>query len=227
MSPQAGWILQEEVAPRIAGAVPRSVLCVGAEDSEELVQDTIVQAAKMIDRLEKQGKLNKVTPGNISYYAIQHAKSGRRAGGSSSVDIMASATQLNGSTRLHSLNEVVSESEAGDEIFELQDVISNDREDPSTQAARKMDWDRFMAGLSRIEIEVLEFLSTGKTLRESARKNGLSDSTMQTYRKKIGRKVLEVMGADILKEIAQIPSWRIGLDCERELTACRATRRAT
>ena len=41
MSPQAGWILQEEIAPRIAGAVPRSILCVGAEDSQELVQDGI------------------------------------------------------------------------------------------------------------------------------------------------------------------------------------------
>jgi len=41
MSPQAGWILQEEIAPRIAGAVPRSILCVGAEDNQELVHDGI------------------------------------------------------------------------------------------------------------------------------------------------------------------------------------------
>ena len=225
MSPQAGWILQEEIAPRLGGAVPRSVLCVGAEDGEELVADSICMAAKMVDRLEQQGKLGKVTASNIAYYTIQHLKSGRRANGSSSVDIMATATQLNGSTRLHSLNEVVSQSEAGDEIFELQDVISNEREDPSTQAARKIDWDAFMAGLSHVEMLVVEFLSAGKSLREAGRKVGLSDSSMQNYRKKIAVKLLEAMGADILKDIALTPSWRIGLDCERELMACRADRR--
>ncbi|MEI7808373.1 MAG: hypothetical protein WCJ07_07795 [Verrucomicrobiota bacterium] len=225
MSPQAGWILRDEIAPRIAAVVPRSIQAVGAEDHAELVQDGITMAAKMIDRVEAQGKLGKVTASNIAYYTIQHLKSGRRAGGSSTVDIMATATQLNGSTRLHSLNEVVSESECGDEIFELQDVISQDTEDPSTQAARKIDWDLFMAGLSHVEKLVVEFLSAGKTLREAGRKAGLSDSSMQNYRKKIAVKLLEAMGADILKDIMQIPGWRIGLDCERELMACRADRR--
>ena len=225
MSPQAGWILRDEIAPRIAAVVPRSIQAVGAEDHAELVQDGITMAAKMIDRVEAQGKLGKVTASNIAYYTIQHLKSGRRAGGSSTVDIMATATQLNGSTRLHSLNEVVSESECGNEIFELQDVISNEREDPSTQAARNIDWDAFLAGLSYAEMLVVEFLSAGKSLREAGRKAGLSDSSMQNYRKKVALKLLEAMGADILKDIALTPSWRIGLDCERELMACRADRR--
>ena len=226
MSPQAGWILQEEIAPRIAGAVPRSILCVGAEDSRELVQDGVVLAAKMVDRLEQQGRLDTVTPGNIAFYTLQHLKSGRRANGSSRVDIMASHTQLNGSTRLHSLNEVVSEDECGFEIFELQDVISNDREDPGTVAARKLDWDRFLDQLSYIEQLVVEFLSAGKTLRDVARKVGLSDSTMQNYRRKIAVKILEFMGSDVLADIAHMPWWRISLDCERESQACRAERRA-
>lgn len=225
MSPQAGWILQDQIAPRIAGAVPRSILCVGAEDHAELVQDGITLAAKMVDRLEQQGKLGKVTPGNIAYYTLQHLKSGRRANGSSRVDTYGTGTQLDGITQLHSLNEVVSVSESGNEIFELQDVISNDHEDPSTKAARKIDWDAFMAGLSRVEMLVVEFLSAGKTLREAGRKVGLSDSTMQTYRKKIAAKLLEAMGVDILKDIALTPNWRIGLNCERELMACRADRR--
>ena len=226
MSPQAGWILQEEIAPRIAGAVPRSILCVGAEDSQELVQDGITMAAKMVDRLEQQGKLNKVTPGNVAFYTLQHLKSGRRANGTSSVDVMATATQLNGSTRLHSLNEVVSEDECGFEIFELQDVISNDHEDPATVAARKLDWDTFLDQLSHIEQLVVEFLSAGKTLRDVSRQVGLSDSTMQNYRKKIAAKILEFMGTDVLADIAHMPGWRIGLDCEREAQACRNDRRA-
>jgi hypothetical protein len=84
MSPQAAWILQEEIVPRLSGTIPHSVVCVGAEDPQELVQDGITMAAKM---LESKGKLGKVSASNIAYYAIQHLKSGRRASGTSSVDI--------------------------------------------------------------------------------------------------------------------------------------------
>ena len=51
MSPQAGWILQEEIVPRLCGAVPKSVLCVGSEDHQELIQDAITMAARMLDRV--------------------------------------------------------------------------------------------------------------------------------------------------------------------------------
>lgn len=226
MSPQAGWILQEEVIPRLRSAIPRVVKCVGAEDPQELVQDATVMAARMIDRVESQGKLGQITASNIAYYTIQHCKSGRRANGTSRVDIMASATQLNGSSRLHSLNEVVAADECGFEIFELQDVISNDHEDPAAIAARKLDWDSFLARLSRIEKLVVKFLCAGKTLRDAARKVGVSEFTIQTHRRKIAVKILEFMGADVLRDIVRIPGWRIGLDCERESQACRNDRRA-
>ena len=226
MSPQAGWILQEEIIPRLRSAIPRVVNCVGAEDPQELVQDATCMAARMIDRVESQGKLGQITASNIAYYTIQHCKSGRRANGTSRVDILASATQLSGATRLHSLNEVVAEDECGVEIFELQDVISNDREDPATVAARQLDWDAFLNQLSRIEKLVVEFLSAGKTLRDVARKVGVSDSAMQTYRRKIAVKLLEFMGADVLRDLAIMPGWRIKLDCEREAQACRNDRRA-
>jgi len=226
MSPQAGWILQEEIVPRLRSAIPRSVNCVGAEDHAELIQDATCMAARMIDRVEGQGKLGTITASNISYYTIQHCKSGRRANGTSSVDIMGSSTQLNGTSRLHSLNEVVAEDEAGCEIFELQDVLSNDHEDPGMVAARKLDWDRFLDQLSHVEQLVIEFLSAGKTLRDVARQVGLSDSAMQGYRRKIGAKVLEFFGIDVLVDLGIEPSWRINLDCTRAAQACRYERRA-
>jgi len=48
----------------------------------------------MVDRLEKQGKLQIVTPGNIAYYTIQHLMSGRRSKGLPSMDVYGSTTQL-------------------------------------------------------------------------------------------------------------------------------------
>jgi hypothetical protein len=224
MSPQACWILQEEVVPRLRAVIPRSVRCVGSEDAEELIQDATVIAARMIISAEKNQK--KFGGSNIAYYTLQHLKSGRRANGTSSVDVLATATQLNGSTRLNSLEETVATDESGNEIFELHDLLSTDREDPSMQAARKMDWDAFCRGLSDLERLVVEYLSGGRTLRDVARLVGLSDSAMQGYRRKIAIKVQEFMGADILEEIAVMPRWRDGLNADRELLACRQERRA-
>ena len=225
MSPQAGWILQEEVVPRLRASIQRNVNQVGAEDPEELVQDAIVMAAKLMHTVECQGK--SVTAGNIAYYTILHMKSGRRSYGTSTTDVCGISTQLNGSSRLHSFHEVVAEDDRGFEIFELQDVISNDHEDPGTVAARNLDWAHLLGRLSEIEKLVVEFLCAGKTLRDVARKVGLSDSTMQSYRRKLAVKILEYMGIDVLRDIVMTPGWRINLDCEREAQACRNDRRAS
>jgi hypothetical protein len=225
MSPKASWLLQEEICPRLGSAIPKSVICVGSEDHQELVQDGITMAAKMIDRVDKQVKLGKVSASNIAYYTIQHLKSGRRANGSSYVDIMASQTQLNGSAKLHSFSEVVSVSDVGDEIYELHDVISNNHEDPAVQAARNLDWSAFLKNLTKLELLLIKCLINGLGLGEAARLAKVHYSTMLNYRDKIAQKLIEYMGADILKDIAVLPTWRIGLDCERELLACRADRR--
>ena len=77
MSPQAAWILREEVVPRLRASIPRNVNQIGSEDAEELIQDSFCMAAKLLDNAEKANKT--VTPGNISYYTILHMKSGRRS----------------------------------------------------------------------------------------------------------------------------------------------------
>ena len=112
-------------------------------------------AARMLDSAEKAGK--QVTPGNIAYYTIQHLKSGRRSTGSSNADVFGITTQLNGRSRLNSLEEPAAMEEQGNEIFLFHDVLSDNHEDPSTIAARKMDWDSFCAGRSKREITMISF----------------------------------------------------------------------
>jgi len=156
--------------------------CVGAEDAEELIQDGTTMAARLLIRSERDGK--KVTAGNIAYYTIQHVKAGRRFHKFSKVDVMAAGTQIAGRTRLSSLEEVVaSDQETGGEIFLFHDVLSRDEEDPSTRAARRLDWAEFYAGLPERERAAVEFLLEGKTLREAGRSLGFSDSSMQQSRK--------------------------------------------
>jgi hypothetical protein len=72
-------MLQEEIAPRLKSAVPQVVPFIGSEGAQELVQDSIAMASKMLVNVERSRK--KVTPGNVAYYAIQHLKSGRRSTG--------------------------------------------------------------------------------------------------------------------------------------------------
>ena len=130
MSPEIGYVLRDAIAPRIAGAVPRCIQPIGCEDHQELIQDGITMAAKMVHRLEQQNKFSKVTPGNVAFYCLQHLKSGRRASGCSSADAHGTQAQLNGHTRLHLMSEVVSEAETGGEIHELHDVLSVDTKIP-------------------------------------------------------------------------------------------------
>jgi len=87
MSPRAGDMLIQEVAPRLRAVIPH-IKPVGAEDAEELYQDSLCVAAKMLHDLEKRGK--KVTPGNVCYYVTLHMKSGRRSHSAGRTDVMSS-----------------------------------------------------------------------------------------------------------------------------------------
>ena len=225
MSPQAGYVLRDEIAPRIAGVVPRSIQPVGAEDHQELIADGICMAAQMIERVESQGKLGKITASNIAYYCLQHMKSGRRARGSNTVDAHGTQTQLNGHTELHLMSEVVSQSETGDDIHELSDVISQDTEDPSTIAARNMDWAVLMSKLTTIERLLVECLTDGLTAREICRRVKMTKAKLALLQHEVAVKIRDVMGAEVLRDIIQVPQWRIGMDCERAMLACRADRR--
>src|SRR5579863_230623 len=55
-SPQAGWLLVNEIVPRLRTALPGAVRCVGAEVQEELLQDGTAIAAKILHSAEAAGK---------------------------------------------------------------------------------------------------------------------------------------------------------------------------
>ena len=224
MSPQAGWILQEEIVPRLKASIPRNVKCVGSEDADELIQDAIVMAAKLMHNAEQQGK--SVTPGNIAYYAIQLVKSGRRSTGSSVVDVMASHTQLNGSTRLNSLDDPAAmDDETGGEIFTFNDVLSQDTEDPATIAGRNLDWQTLLTRLTKREKAIVKHLLEGRTVSDAAWAFKVSRSAMQQCKERLVQRIREFMGVDILIEVLRLPAWTSNLNANRERLACRYERR--
>ena len=176
-----------------------------------------------MDQAEANGKT--VTASSVSYYSIQHCKSGRRAVGHSSSDVHGSACQLQGRVRVESLEEVVAVNEEnGGEIFELHDVLGSDEEDPGTKAARKMDWETFMAGLSAREQALIECLVDGRSLRDAAKSFRLSDSSIQGTKRKLAVKIQEFMGFDILVQIRRQPQWKQDIEATREKMACKYDR---
>ena len=222
MSPQAGFVLQDQVVPRLRAVIPRTVLCVGSEDHEELVQDATCMAARIMHQAEANGKT--VTASSVSYYSIQHCKSGRRAVGHSNSDVHGGSTQLNGRSRLESLEEVVAIDEiTGGEVL-LHDVLSRDEEDPGIKAARKLDWETFMASLSARDQAVIECLVEGRSLRDAAKSFQLSDSTIQGTKRKLAVKIQEFMGFDILVQVRRQPQWKQDIEATREKMACKYDR---
>ena len=235
--------MQDQIVPRLVSAMPNAVSFIGSEDAEELVADGTLFAAKMIHSAEQAGKkivktpgarggarkvnaIKEVTAGNVAFYTIQKLKSGRRSTGSSVVDVYGSGTQINGTTRLTSLDEpVTNDSQSIEEELTVHDVLSNDHEDPATKAARKMDWDSFMAGLSKREKTMIEFLVNGKTFTQARRKLNVSYSTIQGSKRDLAVKLLDFMGSDILIQVNRQPRWKHDLQTIRERLECREQRR--
>jgi hypothetical protein len=235
MTKDAGNVLCTQIIPRLQTAISCTMSFIGCEDAQKIIADGVAMAAQMMHNAEQAGKKvtrsatgrrGDISAGNIACYTLQHLKSGRRSSGFVTAEVYGAGTQINGRTRLHSLDEVVaSDEETGGEIFLLHDVLSDDREDPATKATWKMDWDEFVAALPERERIAVEFMAEGKSLRDAARVLRVSDSAMQSSKRELRVKLLQFMGANILVEIQRRPQWKQNLDASRERTACRAERR--
>jgi len=234
--------LQDHIIPRLKSAIPQAVSFIGSENAEELIQDATALAAQIIHGAEQAGKklvrnpgagrrgartVKTISAGNVAFYTIQKLKCGRRSTGSSVVDVYGSGTQINGATRLTSLDEaapVTSVDDVGEPLL-LHDVLSRTEDDPGTKAARRLDWDSFMASLSARDKTIIEFTIEGRTSSSIAQKLKVCDSTIRNSKKNLALKILEFLGADILIEVCKSPRWKQDLQATREKMACREERR--
>ncbi len=208
-----------QVVPRLRAAIPQVVSLVGCEDAEEINQDAIATAARMLHSAEAAGK--KVTAGNVAYYAIQHMKAGRRSTRSSKVDVMAAGTQVSGRTRVISLEELVPTEGADNETFTLGDVLSSDREDPAMIATRRLDWQSFCHTQPTRSRAILKSAALGEPLTKVAKRHRVSRSAIQANKQTLAQEIRQYMGADILLEAIRLPLWKHNLAANRERFAWR------
>jgi FixJ family two-component response regulator len=106
----------------------------------------------------------------------------------------------------------------------LDDVLSSDQEDPGTQAARRIDWQAFMAGLSARDQAIIQFLIEGTGGSAIARKLRVCPSTIQLRKRSLAKAIIEFMGDDILIEVRRLPRWKDSINASRERLACKHER---
>jgi hypothetical protein len=225
MTAQAGYLLVEQIAPRLRALVPKSVKPVGAEDTEELVQDAIVIAAQMLHRVELSGK--KFTPGNIAYYALLHMRSGRRSQSATRTDTMAPGTQLDHKSTVLSFEEEVGYDPELDAPITLGELLASEHEDPAMEAARNVDWELFRATHDYRYGIMVKGMAEGRSLKATAERSGHLYMSLYGLKEQMAADVREYLGDEALADSVQTPRWKASINRDREKTACRAERRRT
>lgn len=197
----------EEIAPRIRAAA-RSLPQVGADDPEELYQDGLAIAAQMLVSAGRRGKA--VTAPSIAWYATRHLLCGRRSTSAGRMDVMSPAAQLDGHSRLTSMDAEVDFPETG-EATSLGDLLAWDSDDPSAAAARNLDWEEFLADGDALSRRLVATLARGDGLRALRSETGLSDSGLSGRKRQLGERLLAHFGASslagCLAEATRPPQW--------------------
>lgn len=226
MTPHAGWMLIEEIAPRIRAAshgLPR----VGADDPEELYQDGLAIAAQMLDSAERRGQ--EVSAASIAWYATRHLLCGRRSTSACRTDVLSPAAQLDGRSRLSSLDEEHGSDPDTGEPVTLGEALAWEAEDPALAAARNLDWEDFLRGQDRLTGLIVGTLATGEPIRELKRLTSLSDSGLSGRKRLLAARLLEYFGAegpdDCLAEAGRAPQWMADVQAHRSWEACQAEHR--
>jgi len=222
MSPENENLLLHDVVPRLRSAIRIAVAHVGSEDDAELLQDGTVMAAKILSKATRKGK--RVTAGNVSFYTLQHLKSGRRTVGYSGVDVLASGTQLNGRSTVSSIHEEVPMSSETDETVPVSELMSRDEEDPCTKATRKLDWQQFYRTQDRSGRQLLNCMAEGQSPREIAGQLKLTQPAVRQRTDQLRTAVKSFFGEAVIAEVCRAPQWFNDLRAVKEHLACRGER---
>ena len=218
MSPEAGAVLLEQIAPRLKGAVAH-IKPVGSEDREELLQDGLCMAAKLLEANERQGKL--VPPSSVAYYVCLHLKSGRRSHSAARTDVMGSGTQLDGKTAVLSMETEIGFDPETMEPIRLGEFLACHQDDPSIRACRNIDWDGFIQSHDYRYGVLLKDMAEGKDMLARSREWGQKYSQVRVLKERMEQALREYMGPDAVADAMRRPAWVGDLHAERERSACK------
>jgi len=219
MTPSTEHLLLKEVQPRLRIAITRTVPVVGSDDQEELLQDGLVIALRLLNGARRSRK--NVTGASVAYYTIKCLCSGRRSTGYRKTDPLHPASQLNGHCRLHSFEEPVAFDRSTDESLTLGEMLPAREDDPATQAGRRLDWDQLIQQLDATTKAILVCLATCEELTVLVSRFRRSRSMIQNHKDRLARLIKECLGQDILRQVQEQPGWHNDMHATREKLACR------
>lgn len=222
MSPYAGQLLVETVMPMIRAAVPRCVRPATGEDTEELIQDGLAIAARLIDAADAGGQV--LRPRSVVHYTLQRLKSGRRSGYAGEADAMSASAEIRGRVCRTSLDVPVGVED--DDTFTLHDLLADAGEDPGRAASRNIDWDELDGTLSERERDLVMAESEGVSRKAVAHKHRVSAARITQVSRELASRIRHDWGDDILAEIGAVPPFMAGIYASRERSQCRAVRAA-
>ncbi len=219
MTPSVANLLLKEVQPRLRSAIARTVPVVGSDDHEELLQDGLVIALRLLNGAQRSRK--NVSGASVAYYTVKCLRSGRRSTGYRKTDPLHPASQLNGHCRLHSFDEHVAVDRSSEEPLTLGEILPARDDDPATQACRRLDWHCLLQQLDEITRAVLLCLATSEELNGLVKRFRKSRSTIQNQKDRLARLIKAHLGADILRQVQEQPGWHNDMHATREKLACR------
>jgi len=219
MTPSTEHLLLKEVQPRLRIAITRTVPVVGSDDQEELLQDGLVIALRLLNGARRSRK--NVSGASVAYYTIKCLRSGRRSTCYRKTDPLHPASQLKGHCRLHSFEEPVAVDRSTDESLTLGEMLPAREDDPATQAGRRLDWDQLIQQLDAVTKAILVCLATSEELTGLVRRFRRSRSMIQNHKDRLARLIKECLGQDILRQVQEQPGWHNDMHATREKLACR------
>ena len=222
MSPKAGFVLLDQIAPRLRATIPYVVRRTGSEDAEELLQDALATAAQMLHALEARGK--EVTAKNICYYVTLLMKCGRRSQSSNRTDALSPGAMLDGKSRALSLEALVGSCPATTEPVALGDLLSGTHEDPAEAAARNLDWAEFLEGHDNRYVAMVRCAVSGQPMNSLGGKPGASNSALSARKRQLACDIRAFMGEEVLREVCQRPRWQAEVEGGQERLRCRHER---
>ena len=216
LSAEAGKVLIETIHPILKATIPRVVRPLPGETYDDLISDGIGEAAKALVSLEAREK--PLMGNSVAYYSIQRLKGGRRMLDCGITDIYSSQRRRadDGIISLDFTYDL-----GGGEEETLEDFLPAAQLDPSEAVNFKLGLEDVTRCLNAQQVAVFKAIAEGESLTATARKLGVSSPRITHIKKEISKKIRDVMGADILDEVAAESHWHADIRCQRERKAAK------
>ncbi len=107
------------------------------------------------------------------------------------------------------------------EAIRLGEFLACNQDDPSTRAARNLDWDEFIDSHDYRYGVLLKDMAEGKDVLARSREWGQKYSQVRVLKEKMETALREHMGPEAVADLMRRPLWVGDLHAERERAACR------